>query len=99
MLPDSEAQDKRRQVTERLSQASRELREQEQALARLKYEWNIAKRLRNQARHEEEREKWQVQSDAYMGMILQQETAIEETQASIADYRAQLAELDESTSS
>lgn len=97
MPPDSEMQAKRRQVTEKLSQISRELREQEQALAQLKYEWNIAKRMRNQARHEEEREKWQVQSEAYMGMILQQESTIEELKASLSDYRTQLTELDNST--
>lgn len=87
------------QVTERLAEARRELREQEQTLARLKYEWGIAKRLRSQARSEDEREKWRVQSDACMGLVLQQESVIEEIKEIINQHQARLAELDARLSS
>lgn len=87
------------QVTERLAEARRELREQEQTLARLKYEWGIAKRLRSQARSEDEREKWRVQSDACMGLVLQQESVIKEIKETINQHQARLAELDAQLSS
>ena len=84
----------RRQLAEDLAKARRQLREQEQRLAQLNYEWNIAKRLRNQAHTEDEREKWRVQSDAYMGMVVQQEELIEETRGIVARRQSTLAELD-----
>jgi RNA processing factor Prp31 len=87
------------QVTERLAETRRELREQEQTLARLKYEWGIAKRLRSQARSEDEREKWRVQSDACMGLVLQQESVIKEIKETINQHQARLAELDAQLSS
>jgi hypothetical protein len=86
----------RSELTEQLIEARRQLKDQEQRLARLKYEWGIAKRLRHQARTEDEREKWRVQSDAYMGQVLQQESVIDEIKESIDNHRAKLAELDTS---
>lgn len=94
MLSDFMKRALRREVTAQLVQARRELRKQEQRLARLKYEWGIAKRMRSQARNEEEREKWRVQCDAHMGLILQQESVVEEIQASIDRHQTRLAELD-----
>lgn len=85
----------RRELVERLAQARRERKEQEQRLAQLKYEWGIAKRMRNQARSEDERERWRVQSDVYLGLILQQESVIAEIEASIERYRNELAELED----
>ena len=93
-MSDSEKRTTRREIAENLAEARRELREQEQTLARLKYEWSIAKRLRRKARSEEEREKWHVQSDAYMGMVLQQESAIEEIKESIHCHQVKLSELE-----
>ena len=87
----------RSQVTEQLTEARRQLREQEKRLAQLRYEWNIAKRLRHQAHSEDEREKWGVQSDAYMGLVLQQEGVIQEIQANIDRHRSRLDELDTET--
>ena len=84
----------RHQVAERIAKARRQLREQEQTLARLNYEWGIAKRLRSQAATEDEREKWRVQSDVYMGLVLQQESTIKELKESINHDRAKLTELD-----
>ncbi len=84
----------RRQVAERLTQARRELRNEEQRLAQLKYEWGIAKRLRDKAGSEEEREMWRVQSDVYMGLVLQQENEIEEVEQQIALHKAMLLEVD-----
>jgi hypothetical protein len=81
-------------VQKQLIEARRQLRQQENRLAQLKYEWNIAKRLRNQAHSEEEREKWRVQSDAYMGLVMQQESVIEENMARIDRHQLELAELD-----
>jgi hypothetical protein len=83
----------RREIVERLAQARREQKEQEYRLAQLKYEWGIAKRMRNQARSEDEREKWRVQSDVCMGLILQQESLITEIKENIEHYRSMLAEL------
>lgn len=82
-----------RRLTDQLMEARRELREQERTLARLKYEWGIAKRLRTRARSEDEREKWRIQSDVYMGMVLQQEGVIKEITQTIEHNRTQLAEL------
>ena len=84
----------RHQLTEELAKARRQLREQEQRLAHLNYEWSIAKRLRNQAHTEDEREKWRVQSDAYMGMVMQQEASIDEIREAVARRQSKLAELD-----
>jgi hypothetical protein len=84
----------RRGVQKQLIEARRQLKQQENRLAQLTYEWNIAKRLRNQAHSEEEREKWHVQSDAYMGLVMQQESDIEEMMARIDRYQLELAELD-----
>jgi len=84
----------RREVAERLTQARRDLRDEEQRLAQLKYEWGIAKRLRDKAGSEEDREKWRVQSDVYMGMVLQQENVIEVAQQQIAVHKAMLIEVD-----
>jgi hypothetical protein len=81
-------------VADQLAEARRQLREQEQTLARLNYEWGISKRLRTQAPSEDEREKWRVQSDVYMGLVLQQESVIEEIKESIDNHRAKLTELD-----
>lgn len=77
-----------------LAKARRQLREQEQRLAQLNYEWNISKRLRNQAHTEDEREKWRVQSDAYMGMVVQQEELVEEIKGTVARRQSTLADLD-----
>ena len=84
----------RRGVQKQLIEARRQLKDQENRLAQLTYEWNIAKRLRKQAHSEEEREKWRVQSDAYMGLVMQQESAIEEIMARIDRYQLELAALD-----
>ena len=84
----------RHEIAEQLSTMRRQLREQEQRLARLKYEWHIAKRLRSQARNEDEREKWRVQSDVYMGLVMQQESTVQETITDIGRQQAKLAELD-----
>jgi hypothetical protein len=84
----------RDQVAEQLAKARRQLREQEQTLARLNYEWGISKRLRTQAPSEDEREQWRIQSDVYMGLVLQQETVIEEIKESIERHRTRLTELD-----
>jgi hypothetical protein len=86
-------------LEEQLTGARRELKRQQQRLAQLKYEWNIAKRLRSQAPNEEEREQWRVQSDAYLGLVMQQEGVIEEIEESIARHRSMLAELDVSKTS
>ena len=94
MSSNSEKRATRHEIAEKLTEARRELREQEQTLARLKYEWSIAKRLRRKAHNEEEREQWHVQSDAYMGMVLQQESAIEETKESIRCHQVKLSELE-----
>lgn len=93
MSDDSKHSTQHRELAERLTEARRELREHEQRLAQLKYEWGIAKRLRSQARSEDEREKWSVQSDVCMGLILQQESAIEEIQARIDRHRQEMTEL------
>lgn len=84
----------RREVAERLTQARRELRNEELRLAQLKYEWGIAKRLKDKAGSEEERQMWRVQSDVYMGMVLQQENAIEAVKQQIAVHKAMLLEVD-----
>jgi len=73
-----------------LTKARRDLREHEQRLAQLKYEWGIAKRLRTQAPNEDEREKWRVQSDAYLGLVMQQEGVIEEIRSFIGDHESRL---------
>lgn len=84
----------RRGLEEQLVEARRQLKEQENRLAQLKYEWNIAKRLRNQANSEEEREKWRIQSDAYLGLVMRQESVIGEIRERIDRHRSKLAELD-----
>jgi len=84
----------RREVAERLTQARRELRNEELRLAQLKYEWGIAKRLKDKAGSEEERQMWRVHSDVYMGMVLQQENAIEAVKQQIAVHKAMLLEVD-----
>jgi hypothetical protein len=84
----------RQNLEEQLAKARRELRTQEQRLAHLKYEWGIAKRLRTQAPTEDEREKWYVQSDAYLGLVMQQENFIEQIQENIDRHRCLLTELD-----
>jgi hypothetical protein len=86
----------RRRLMDRLAREKRNLRDQEQRLARLNYEWSIAKRLRHQANNEDEREKWGVQSDAYLGLVLQQESAIDEIKAVIDRYNSELAKLNHS---
>jgi len=97
MFGDFMRQTLRRELIEQLTAARRQLREQEQRLARLKYEWNIAKRLRSQAHSEDEREKWRVQSDVYMGLVVQQESAVKETQEHIDRHQTMLAKLDAPT--
>ncbi len=99
VMPNDSTKHTVRQMTERLAEARRELREQEQTLAQLKYEWGIAKRLRSQARSEDEREKWRIQSDACMGLVLQQESVVEEIKDTINQHQARLAELDAHLSS
>lgn len=94
MLSDFMKESIRRQLTEQLIEARRHLREQEKRLAQLKYEWNIAKRLRHQAPNEDEREKWRVQSDAYLGLVLQQEEVMHQIKESIDRHQSQLTELD-----
>jgi hypothetical protein len=94
MLSEGMNRSLRGNLKEQLIKARRQLREQEQRLAQLNYEWGIAKRLRHQAPSEEEREQWRVQSDAYMGLVMQQEGVIEKIKASIDHHRSQLAELD-----
>lgn len=84
----------RNEVQERLKQAHRELRVEEQRLAQLKYEWGVAKRLRDKAGSEEEREMWRIQSDVYMGMVVQQETTIDVVEQQIAIRKAMLDEMD-----
>ncbi len=93
MLSDFMKRSLRHEIVEQLTEARRQLRDQEQLLARLKYEWSIARRLRNQARSEDEREKWHVQSDAYMGLVMQQESIIAELEESIDLHQSRLAEL------
>jgi hypothetical protein len=83
----------RHRLIDQLTRDRRHLRDQEQRLARLKYEWSIAKRLRHQASSEDEREKWRVQCDAYMGLVLQQESLIEEIKESIDHCQSRLREL------
>jgi hypothetical protein len=94
MLSEGMDRSLRGDLREQLLNALRQLKEQEQRLAQLNYEWGIAKRLRHQAHSEEEREQWRVQSDAYLGLVMQQEGVIEEIKASIDDHRSRLAELD-----
>ena len=85
----------RRDLIEQLAQAHREQRELEQTLAWLRYVWGIAKRLRVQAPSEEEREKWRIQSDAYMGLVVQQENVAAEIQKIIDCIQEKLVELDD----
>jgi hypothetical protein len=94
MISDFMKRSIRHQLTEQLTDARRQLREHENRLARLKFEWGIAKRLRVQASDEDEREKWRVQSDAYLGLVLKQENVIEEIKQSIDHHRSQLSALD-----
>ena len=89
----------RRELLEQLTAGRRQLRELEKSLAQLKYEWSIAKRLRHQAASEDEREKWRVQSDAFLGMVLQQESAIDELKQTIDRHQARLAKLDAGSNS
>jgi RNA processing factor Prp31 len=93
MLSDFMKRSLRREIVEQLTEARRQLRDQEQTLARLNYEWSIARRLRHQARSEDEREKWRVQSDAYMGLVMQQESVIAELEESINFHQSRLEEL------
>lgn len=88
------ADPKRHELVERLAQARRQLRDEEQKLAQLRYEWNIARRLRNQAHSEEEREKWRIQSDVYMKLVVEQEGVVAEARARVNRRQAQLTELD-----
>jgi hypothetical protein len=88
----------RHHLVEQLTKERRHLRDQEQRLARLKYEWSIAKRLSHQANSEDEREKWRVQCDAFMGLVLQQEVTIAQIYESIDHYQTRLAELDTAVS-
>ena len=94
MPVDSSKDTIRRQAAERLAHARRELREHEQTLAQLNYEWGIAKRMRSKARNEDEREKWRIQSDAYMGLVLQQESIIGELKETIDEHEKRLSDLD-----
>jgi hypothetical protein len=94
MLSNTMDQSLRRDLKGKLVKARRQLKEQEKRLAQLNYEWSIAKRLRNQAHSEDEREKWRVQSDAYLGLVMQQEGVIEEIKERIDSHRSSLAELD-----
>ncbi len=84
----------RQDLRQRLMEAHRRLREEEKALGRLKYQWALARRLRDRANSEEERELWRVQSDVYMGMVMQQEQAIAELQEKITIHRTMLAEVE-----
>jgi hypothetical protein len=95
MFTETTGQSQSRGLADQLADARRQLKAEERRLAQLKYEWYIAKRLRNQARSEEEREKWRVQSDAYLGLVMQQEGVIEEINARIDRHRSTLAELDQ----
>jgi hypothetical protein len=97
MFSDISENSLRHGVLEQLTEARRQLKEQEKRLAQLNYEWNIAKRLRSHASNEEEREKWRVQSDAYLGLVMQQESKIETIKESIDHHRSKLAELDTRT--
>ena len=92
MLGDSEYSTARRDLEAQLTKARRDLREQEKRLAQLKYEWGIAKRLRTRAPNEDEREKWRVQSDAYLGLVMQQEGVIEDIKEWIGDQQSRLAD-------
>jgi hypothetical protein len=83
----------RAQLKEQITAARRQLREQEKRLARLKFEWNIAKRMGGQARSEDEREQWRAQSDAYLGLVLKQEDIIKEIQQDINRHKSQLDDL------
>jgi hypothetical protein len=94
MHSDTMQQSLRGSLHGKLVKARRQLKEQEKRLAQLNYEWSIAKRLRNQAHSEDEREKWRVQSDAYLGLVMQQERVIEEIKERIDRHRSSLAELD-----
>lgn len=90
--PDKQA--KRRQAYEQLIQARRELYQQEQTLAKLKYEWNIAKRLSRQARDQDEREQWRVQSDVHLGLVMQQERIVQELGEKVNSRQEALNEID-----
>lgn len=94
MYSDTMQQSLRGELHGKLVKARRQLKKQEKRLAQLNYEWSIAKRLRNQAHSEDEREKWRVQSDAYLGLVMQQESVIEEIKERIDRHRSSLAELD-----
>ena len=89
-----EKQTERRQVYEQLIQARRELYQQEQTLAKLKYEWNIAKRLRYQARSKDEREQWRVQSDVHLGLVMQQERTVQELEEKVNFHQETLDAID-----
>ncbi len=89
-----EKQPERRQVYEQLIQARRELYQQEQTLAKIKYEWSIAKRLRRQARDKDEREQWRVQSDVHLGLVMQQERIVRELEERINSHQRMLDEID-----
>ena len=93
MLSDSEESTVRRNLEAQLTKARRDLRDHEQRLAQLKYEWGIAKRLRTQAPNEDEREKWRVQSDAYLGLVMQQEGLIEGLKETIGNQQSRLINL------
>ena len=93
MFNDSEYSTARRDIEAQLTKARRDLREQEHRLAQLKYEWGIAKRLRTRASNEDEREKWRVQSDAYLGLVMQQEGVIEGIKEWIGDHQSRLSNM------
>ena len=93
MLSDSKGSTMVRDLEAQLIKARRDLREHEQRLAQLKYEWGIAKRLSTRAHNEDEREKWRVQSDAYLGLVMQQEGVIEGIKEFIGDHQSRLINL------
>jgi hypothetical protein len=93
MLSDTDYNTARRDLEAQLTKARRDLREQEQRLAQLKYEWGIAKRLRTRAPNEDEREKWRVQCDAYLGLVMQQEGIVEGIKEWIGDQQSRLADM------
>jgi hypothetical protein len=89
-----EKQAQRSQVYAQLIQARRELYQQEQTLAKLNYEWNIAKRLRYQAHDQDEREQWRVQSDVHLGLVVQQEHVVRELAERVNFHQKILDEID-----
>jgi hypothetical protein len=89
-----EKQAERSQIYAQLIQARRELYQQEQTLAKLNYEWNIAKRLRYQAHDQDEREQWRVQSDVHLGLVVQQERIVQELAERVNFHQEMLGKID-----